>query len=28
LRLDFASPYIKKDYDQTEVFRFSFGTRF
>ena len=28
LRLDFATPYIKEDYDETEVFRFSFGTRF
>lgn len=28
LRLDFATPYIKEDYDETEIFRFSFGTRF
>lgn len=28
IRLDLASPYLKKDYDDTENFRFSFGTRF
>jgi len=28
LRLDFAWPLLKKDYDQAQRFRFSFGTRF
>ncbi len=28
LRIDLAQPYIKEDYDETEFFRFSFGTRF
>jgi outer membrane protein insertion porin family len=28
IRLDFAFPILKEDYDQTESFRFSFGTRF
>ncbi len=28
IRLDFAQPVIKESYDQTEKFRFSFGTRF
>lgn len=28
VRVDVASPYLKEDYDTTEVFRFSFGTRF
>ena len=28
IRLDFAVPVLKEDYDRTEVFRFSFGTRF
>ncbi len=28
IRLDLAYPYIDKDYDETEPFRFSFGTRF
>ncbi len=28
IRVDLAFPYIKKDYDATEPFRFSFGTRF
>ena len=28
IRIDFASPFVKEDYDITENFRFSFGTRF
>ncbi len=28
LVLDVAYPYIKQDFDKTEIFRFSFGTRF
>ncbi len=28
VRVDFAFPYIKEDFDQEENFRFSFGTRF
>lgn len=28
LRFDLSQPYIKEDFDKTEVFRFSFGTRF
>lgn len=28
IRVDFATPLIKEDYDQDEFFRFSFGTRF
>ena len=28
VRLDFSQAVVKKDYDQTEVFRFSAGTRF
>ncbi len=28
VRIDLAAPVQKEDYDQTEVFRFSFGTRF
>lgn len=28
LRIDFAKPYKKEDYDETQSFRFSFGTRF
>lgn len=28
LRLDFAVPVVKEDFDQTEYFRFNFGTRF
>ncbi len=28
LRVDLGFPVIKQDYDETEVFRFSFGTRF
>lgn len=28
VRVDFAVPYAKEDYDQEELFRFSFGTRF
>lgn len=28
IRVDVAFPYIKKDYDETQPFRFSFGTRF
>ena len=28
IRLDFAEALIKEDYDRTESFRFSFGTRF
>lgn len=28
LRFDLASPIVKEDYDEEEVFRFSFGTRF
>jgi outer membrane protein insertion porin family len=28
VRIDLAKPFIKEDYDEEEVFRFSFGTRF
>lgn len=28
LRVDFATPVVKEDYDEKEVFRFDFGTRF
>ena len=28
IRIDFALPILKEDYDRKEVFRFSFGTRF
>lgn len=28
VRMDFAVPVMKEDFDETEVFRFSFGTRF
>lgn len=28
IRVDLAKPYIKEDYDEEELFRFSFGTRF
>lgn len=28
LRIDFAEPYLKEDYDVTQSFRFSFGTQF
>ncbi|MCD8520398.1 MAG: outer membrane protein assembly factor BamA [Alphaproteobacteria bacterium] len=28
IRVDFAKPYAKEDFDETEVFRFNFGTRF
>ncbi|WP_207478812.1 outer membrane protein assembly factor BamA [Arenibaculum pallidiluteum] len=28
IRLDFAVPVLKEDYDRSEIFRFSFGTRF
>ena len=28
IRLDFSRAIVKEDYDQTETFRFSFGTRF
>ena len=28
LRVDFAAPVLKEDYDEKEVFRFDFGTRF
>lgn len=28
IRIDLAAPYLKEDYDEKEVFRFSFGTRF
>ncbi|UKJ72929.1 outer membrane protein assembly factor BamA [Azospirillum brasilense] len=28
IRLDFAVPILKEDYDKKEIFRFSFGTRF
>lgn len=28
VRVDFAFPYLKEDFDQEENFRFSFGTRF
>ena len=28
IRLDFAEALLKEDFDETEVFRFSFGTRF
>ena len=28
IRVDFAVPYIKEDFDEEEHFRFDFGTRF
>lgn len=28
IRLDVAQPYLKEDYDEKEIFRFNFGTRF
>jgi outer membrane protein insertion porin family len=28
VRVDLAKPVVKEDYDEEEVFRFSFGTRF
>lgn len=28
IRADFAKPYVKENYDEEEVFRFNFGTRF
>jgi len=28
INLDFAAPVVKKSYDETQVFRFGFGTRF
>lgn len=28
IRVDLSMPYLKEDYDQTETFRFNFGTRF
>ncbi len=28
IRIDFAVPYLKEDYDEEEQFRFDFGTRF
>ena len=28
IRIDLAAPYLKEEYDEKEVFRFSFGTRF
>jgi outer membrane protein insertion porin family len=28
INLDFAQAVVKKDYDETQVFRFGFGTRF
>lgn len=28
IRVDLAAPYVKKNYDKTEIFRFNFGTRF
>jgi outer membrane protein insertion porin family len=28
IRLSFATPVVKEDFDKTEVFRFSFGSRF
>jgi outer membrane protein insertion porin family len=28
IRVDFAAPFSKEDYDREEVFRFNFGTRF
>lgn len=28
IRIDFAEPFLKEDFDDTEVIRFSFGTRF
>ena len=28
VRVDFAFPYMKEDFDEEENFRFSFGTRF
>lgn len=28
IRVDFAAPYMKEDFDREEVFRFNFGTRF
>lgn len=28
IRIDLALPYLKEDYDETELFQFNFGTRF
>jgi len=28
VRMDFAVPVVKEDFDKDEFFRFSFGTRF
>jgi outer membrane protein insertion porin family len=28
IRVDAAEPLLKEDFDKTELFRFSFGTRF
>ncbi|MGB4106662.1 MAG: outer membrane protein assembly factor BamA [Alphaproteobacteria bacterium] len=28
VRVDVAAPYLKEDYDEKEIFRFNFGTRF
>jgi outer membrane protein insertion porin family len=28
IRVDFAVPVVKEDFDETELFRVSFGTRF
>ncbi len=28
IRVDFSTPYLEESYDETEVFRFNFGTRF
>lgn len=28
IRIDLAVPYLKEDYDETELFQFNFGTRF
>ena len=28
IRVDLATPYLEEDFDETEAFRFSFGTRF
>lgn len=28
IRVDFAKPYLDEEFDETEVFRFNFGTRF
>lgn len=28
IRIDFAAPFLKQSYDETEIVRFSFGTRF